>query len=204
MIFFKYPFEQWRRKVFESAWGMISKCEVAKRPSGGRVWEGDVPPPRPKSFAFSELKLSDLVHTLDEMFGKLYIQKVRKYTFTGLYRHARTEFWRDKISKGASFCFRSSRVRERSDRAGSVPQGRIYLFFQVGVKIIVGQRKRGREAPERGRVWEGVSPLPDQRVFAFSELKLSDLVHTLGEMFGKLSIQKVRKYTLKNRRARIL
>ena len=53
--------------------------------------------------------------------------------------------------------------------------------------IIVGQRKRGHKVPERGEGLGGGT----QGVFAFSELKLSDLVHTLGENFGKLSVQNV-------------
>ena len=50
----------------------------------------------------------------------------------------------------------------------------------------------------------GGVPLPDQGVFAFSDLKSSDLVHTLGERFAKLSIGKGRKYTFTDRRARTL
>ena len=39
-------------------------------------------------------------------------------------------------------------------------------------------------------MWEGVSPLPHQGVFAFLGFKLSDLVHTFGEFVAILSIQK--------------
>ena len=31
--------------------------EGAKRPSGGRVWEGGVPPPRRRSFCISEIEI---------------------------------------------------------------------------------------------------------------------------------------------------
>ena len=43
--------------------------------------------------------------------------------------------------------------------------------------LIVGQRKRGREAPQPGGV------------FAFLAFKLNDLVHILGEIFRILSIK---------------
>ena len=69
-------------------------------------------------------------------------------------------------------------------------------FFLGGARlstIFERQRKRGREAPERGRVWEGVSPLPHQGAFAFLRLKLNDLVHTLGGFFGKNLNKKVRR-----------
>ena len=33
------------------------KCEGAKRPSGGRVWEGGVPPPRVRRFFNFEVKI---------------------------------------------------------------------------------------------------------------------------------------------------
>ena len=45
-----------------------------------------------------------------------------------------------------------------------------------------------RERSDRaGRVWEGVSPLPNQVDFAFWRLKVSDLVHIFGGFAGILS-----------------
>ena len=53
-----------------------------------------------------------------------------------------------------------------------------------------GGGRRGSEATERGRVWEGVSPpTPGRFFFSFWGFKVSDLVHILGEFVGILSIQ---------------
>ena len=83
-------------------------------------------------------------------------------------------------------------VRRRGSRIfkkGGPNHGRMEDFFSGCARLfalIVGQRKRGREAPERG---EGVSPLPHQGVFAFLAFKLNYLVHILGEIFRILSIK---------------
>ena len=62
-------------------------------------------------------------------------------------------------------------------------QGRTQEFFPGGARslstIFDGKSKRGRKAP-----------LPHEGAFAFLRLKLNDLVHTLGGIFGKFSIKK--------------
>ena len=53
-------------------WGLAG--EGAKRPIGGRVWEGGIPLLDQGVFALWGFKLSDLVHTLGKFVGILSIQ----------------------------------------------------------------------------------------------------------------------------------
>ena len=73
-------------------------------------------------------------------------------------------------------------------------QGRTQGFFRGeggGGKIIYNIRwekqARARRARAGGRCGRG------EGAFAFLRLKLNDLVHTLGGIFGKFSIKKVRR-----------
>ena len=51
--------------------------------------------------------------------------------------------------------------------------------------IIVGQRKRGREAPERGRVWEGGVPPPSPRKFCIFVIEIKRSGAHFGRHFLK-------------------
>ena len=107
---------------------MENASEGAKRPSGGRVWEGG----HEGAFVFLRLKLNDLVHTLGGFFWKkLWIKKVRR-----------------KFIFMENVCFLHYRI------TGNVKSKHKQYDHWHSQDFSTGSQSEGAKRPSGGMVWD--------------------------------------------------